>query len=80
MAGAYLAPLPQDPAYYAFAHQRTLLGLPHFWNVVSNAPFLFVGPYGLRAWRRARWERHHDRWAWLVVSLAGFRIGTGSGY
>ena len=36
-------PLPQDPAYHLFADQRTLLGIPHFWNVVSNLPYLLVG-------------------------------------
>ena len=81
VCGAYLAPrIGQDPAYHLFADQRTLLGLPHFWNVVSNAPFFFVGAYGLWAWRRARWQHHHDRWAWLVVALSGFLIGAGSGY
>lgn len=79
--GAYLAPrIGQDPAYHLFADRRTLLGIPNFWNVVSNAPFLFVGAYGVWAWRRARWEHHHDRWAWLVVALSGFLIGFGSGY
>lgn len=81
VVGAYLAPrIGQDPAYHLFADQRTLLGLPHFWNVISNAPFLFVGAYGVWVWRRARWEHHHDRWAWLVVALSGFLIGIGSGY
>jgi len=40
-------PIAQDPAYHAFADQRTLLGIPNFWNVVSNLPFLIVGAYGL---------------------------------
>ena len=81
VVGAYLAPrIGQDPAYHLFADQRTLAGVPHFWNVVSNVPFLFVGAYGLWAWRRARWEHHHDRWPWLVVALSGFLIGLGSGY
>jgi hypothetical protein len=79
--GAYLAPrIGQDPAYHLFADQRSLFGVPHFWNVLSNLPFLFVGFYGLASWRRARWEHHHDRWAWLVVALSGFLIGLGSGY
>ena len=81
VAGAYLSPqMGQDPAYHAFADQRTLLGIPHFWNVVSNAPFLLVGAYGLWAGSRARWQHHHDRWAWLIVALSGFLIGLGSGY
>jgi len=81
VAGAYLAPrIGQDPAYHLFADRRTLAGVPHFWNVVSNLPFLFVGAYGLWAWRRSRWEHHNDRWPWLVVALSGFLIGLGSGY
>jgi hypothetical protein len=40
-------PIAQDPAYHNFADQRTLLGIPHFWNVVSNAPFLVIGLIGL---------------------------------
>jgi hypothetical protein len=40
-------PIPQDPAYHAFSDQRTLLGIPHFWNVVSNLPFALAGVIGL---------------------------------
>jgi hypothetical protein len=32
---------PQD--YHNFADQRTVWGIPNFWNVVSNVPFLLVG-------------------------------------
>jgi hypothetical protein len=40
--------VPQDAAYHVFADQRTLLGVPHFWNVVTNLAFLWVGLAGLR--------------------------------
>lgn len=40
--------IPQDPAYHDFADDRTLFGVPNFWNVVSNAAFLLVGMMGLR--------------------------------
>lgn len=40
-------PIPQDPAYHGFADSRTILGVPNFWNVVSNLPFLLVGLLGL---------------------------------
>jgi hypothetical protein len=40
-------PIPQDPAYHAFSDQRTILGIPHFWNVVSNVPFAIAGLLGL---------------------------------
>lgn len=43
----FVAPIPQDPAYHAFADGRTLLGIANFWNVVSNLPFLLVGAWGV---------------------------------
>ena len=42
------APIPQDPAYHQFADLRTLLGIPHCLNVISNLPFLLVGLWGFR--------------------------------
>ena len=46
--GALMAePIAQDPGYHQFADQRTILGVPNFWNVVSNLPFLIVGLMGL---------------------------------
>ena len=39
----------QPLAYHRFADTRTLLGIPNFWNVLSNLPFLLVGLAGL-AW------------------------------
>lgn len=43
----FVDPIPQDPAYHAFADARSLLGIPNFWNVASNVPFLLVGGAGL---------------------------------
>ena len=40
-------PIAQDSGYHQFADQRTILGVPNFWNVVSNLPFLIVGLMGL---------------------------------
>ena len=42
-------PFRQNPVYHDFADQRTLLGEPHLFNVVSNAPFLLIGAIGV-AW------------------------------
>jgi hypothetical protein len=47
-----LPPIPQDQGYHQFADQRTLLGVPNFWNVVSNIPFIVIGALGLRQSRR----------------------------
>jgi hypothetical protein len=38
-----LPPIPQDQSYHQFADQRILLGIPNFWNVVSNLPFIAIG-------------------------------------
>ena len=70
----------QDPAYHLFADQRVIWGVPNFWNVVSNLPFVAVGLYGLWAWRRARWIEAGDRYPWLVVAVGAVFIGFGSGY
>jgi hypothetical protein len=42
-----LDPIPQDPAYHAFADSRQIFGVPNFWNVATNLPFLFVGLWGV---------------------------------
>ncbi len=44
---AMLPPIPQDPAYHIYADQRTVMGIPHFWNVVSNLPFVILGLMGV---------------------------------
>ena len=46
------APILQPAAYHDLADQRSILGIGHFWNVVSNLPFLVVGLMGLDLLRR----------------------------
>src|SRR5271155_1021512 len=67
-----LPAIPQDQAYHSFADQRTLLGIPNFWNVVSNIPFIVVGAVGLAQFRDD---------AATIVLFAGFLLtGIGSSY
>jgi hypothetical protein len=48
IAGIFaLEPIAQDPAYHLFSDQRTIFGIPNFWNVVTNLPFLVIGMMGL---------------------------------
>jgi hypothetical protein len=47
-----LPPLLQNQNYHQFADQRNLFGIPNFWNVVSNLPFIAVGAAGLLRLRR----------------------------
>src|SRR5215831_7687877 len=67
-----LPPIPQDQGYHHFADQRTLFGVPNFWNVVSNLPFIAVGSVGLR--------RFHRNPAIFVIFLGIFLTGFGSSY
>src|SRR5262249_2106067 len=67
-----LPPIQQDQSYHQFADQRTIFGIPNFWNVVSNLPFLAGGAAGLRGFR------HHP--ATVVFFLGVFFTGIGSSY
>lgn len=67
-----LPPLLQDQDYHQFADQRELFGIPNFWNVVSNLPFIAVGAIGLARFRRN---------ATTFVLFGGiFLTGFGSSY
>lgn len=50
LAGLFLLvpPIGQDQSYHQFADRRALLGMPNFWNVISNLPFILIGAAGLR--------------------------------
>ncbi len=77
-----LPPIPQDPAYNNFADQRTILHVPNFWDVISNAPFVIVGTAGL-LFACKRVFRGTDRAVYLpytIFFLGVFLTGIGSGY
>lgn len=65
-------PILQNQSYHDFADTRTVLGVPNFWNVVSNIPFVLVGAVGLA---RSR----HDT-ANTVIFGGIFLTGFGSSY
>lgn len=44
----FINPIPQDLSYHNFSDKRTFFGIPHFFDVISNIPFLLVGIAGLR--------------------------------
>ena len=75
---ALYGPIAQAPCYHNFADQQTLLGIPHFWNVVSNLPFLAVGFFGLLRCRG--WAPRFNRltaWTFLVLTAC---VCFGSSY
>ena len=68
---ALVPALPQDQSYHSFADQRTLLGTPNFWDVISNIPFLVAGLMGLFVFRD---------FATRVLFLGIFCTAFGSAY
>lgn len=79
---AFVAPIPQDPAYHAFADKRTILGIANFWNVMSNLPFLVVGLWGmLHVFRHGQTACAPGLGLAYIVFFAGiFLTAFGSGY
>jgi len=67
-----LGPIHQDQGYHYFSDERSFFGVPNFWNVVSNLPFIGVGAVGLR-------QFHRDP-AVFVIFLGIFLTGVGSSY
>src|SRR4051794_34745925 len=58
---------PQDPAYHHFADTRPVGPIPNGWNVLSNAPLIPAGLFGLFALRRAAIADRTSRAAAIVV-------------
>lgn len=77
-------PIPQNPLYHDFADQRTLFGLRHFWDVVTNAPFLVLGALGLLfLWRGATRDSFTgaaERLRLMVFFAGVLLTGVGSAY
>jgi hypothetical protein len=69
--------VPQPIEYHQFVDQRTIVGVPHFWNVVSNLPFAVVGLHGCwwptrRAATYAAFGEPRERTAYLVFFAGDF--------
>jgi hypothetical protein len=79
-----LPPIRQDPYYHSFADQREFWGVPNFWNVASNFPFLAVGVFGIWLVLEARdspsFLLSEERWPFLVLFVGVALTGLGSAY
>lgn len=79
-----LPPIPQPQWYHDFADQVPLLGIPNFWNVISNFPLLVIGGWGILylGSKKAK-EGALDasgRWMYLVFFAAAALTSVGSAY
>jgi Ceramidase len=87
LAAALAPPFVQPEAYHDFVDQRAMLGVPNFFNVVSNLAFLVVGVAGLHFVLRGALRRGDrafqdpaERRAWGVVFAATALTCCGSWY
>lgn len=65
-----MQPFGQNPNYHHFADRRTLLGIPNFFDVMSNIPFLLVGLMGARFSMAARTMIFRTAWFTFFVGVA----------
>ncbi len=77
--------IPQDPAYHAFADQRTCWGITHCGDVLSNLPFALIGAWGLgwlgRAGRSATlFQQAQEGWAYWVFFSGVLLTAFGSAW
>jgi len=66
----FIPPVAQDEAFHRFADDRTITGIPNFWNVLSNLPFFAIGIAGL-----VKSGTTADRALFAGVLLTGFGSG-----
>jgi hypothetical protein len=81
LAVALAPPLSTPPVYANLADQRTLLGIPNFFDVVSNIPFFVVGAWGLHAVASDGGRTFRDpaeKWpyAWVFLAVAATAFGS----
>ena len=80
-------PVLQNPAYNHFADQRAFFGIPNFFDVISNAPFLFIGLLGLTFALRSNaqssqgvFATHHEVWSYIALFAGVTLTSFGSAY
>jgi hypothetical protein len=71
-----LSPILQDPIYHDFADRRALLGMPNFWDVLSNLPFLPVGIAGMVWGVKHRPASSRRAWQMFFVGVALVCFGS----
>lgn len=81
-AALWLPPLPQPLGYHDFADPRSMLGVPNFMDVVTNAGFLLAGIAGLLVVgrRRAAFESPIERAPYAVFFSGVLLTAVGSAY
>ena len=79
------SPVVLNPAYHAFSDDRAFLGIPHFFNVVTNLVFILVGLLGLGFLIRHPgsgdiFREPRERVAYYILFIGMVLTGFGSGW
>lgn len=77
---ALLPPIPQPQSYHHFADQRTIFGVPHGLDVLSNVAFLISGSLGLLFISQTKELDAGTRWAFATLFFGLCLTSVGSGY
>jgi len=79
--GVY-GPIPQSLSYHAFADTREIWGIPNFFDVISNLPFVLVGLWGLYEFLVSKTITlvNENRTSYNVFFIGVALVGVGSGY
>jgi hypothetical protein len=79
--------VPQPQSYHQFADRRDFLGIPNFWDVVSNLSFAVVGIWGLVFLLRSGFSQkarlfidEREQWPYLLVFAGLLLTALGSSY
>lgn len=74
--------IPQNPNYHGFGDQNKIMGIPNFWNVMTNLPFLIVGLMGIKQIVNNRIDGGLPqlRRVYLTFFIGVGLTGLGSGY
>lgn len=71
-------PFGQDLAYHNFADKRAFFGIPNFFDVVTNLPYLIVGLAGIKYCPDKYSLSYRPAWFTLFVGVA--MVSAGSAY
>jgi len=72
----FIDPIPQSLQYHQFADSKSLLGIPNFFDVISNFGFLVVGLYGIFLARSI----NQSKFAWISFFVGVTFVSIGSSY
>ena len=77
----FFPPIAQDLTYHDFADQRSFLGVPNLFNVLSNAFFFYVGISGVRLVLSKPSGIVPELYrAYMLFFIGIFLVGIGSSY